>query len=174
MNIFATLLVSIGLILFPSSVFSENDPSSKYRVLLIEDSGLGISTINNYLDQAKVSIKDGNVDDALEKLQNARTISNTLINYYRDLHSSFKGIDALIPRELAKKNRNAIQLLAKANMQLATIHRSKGDHELAVPLLVDVVKILSPENPRGAKAYQQLVELGFVDTPYSGSSSDSL
>jgi len=53
-------------------------------------------------------------------------------------------------------------------MQLATIHRSKGEPELAVPLLVDVVKILSPANPRGAKAYQQLVELGLVETPFRG------
>ena len=78
------------------------------------------------------------------------------------------GIDALIPRELSKKNQKVIQLLAKANIQLATIHRSKGEPELAVPLLVEVVKILSPSNPIGAKAYQQLVELGLVETPYRG------
>ena len=174
MNIFTSLLVSIGLIFFPSSVFAENDPSSKYRVLSTEKSGISISTINNYLDQAQISIKNGSLDDALEKLKNARTVSNTLINYYRDLHSSFKGIDALIPRELTKKNRNVIQLLAKANMQLATIHRSKGEPELAVPLLVEVVKILSPSNPRGSKAYQQLLELGLVDTPYSGTNKKSL
>ena len=91
-----------------------------------------------------------------------------MIDYYKDLHTSFTGIDALIPRELTEKNRNVIQLLAKANMQLAIIHRSKGEHELAVPFLVEVVKILTPLNPRGAKAYQQLVELGLVDTAYGG------
>ena len=174
MNIFSSLFVSIGLIFFPSSVFAENDPSSKYRVLLTENSGLNISTINTYLDQAKVSIGTGNLDEASEKLKKARNVSSLLLNYYKDLHSSFKGIDALIPRELARKNRNVIQLLAKANMQLATIHRSKGEPELAVPLLVDVVKILSPSNPRGAKAYQELVELGFVDTPYGGATKQAL
>ena len=120
------------------------------------------------MDQAKVSINTGNLDEAVEKLKKARTVSKSLIDYYRDLNSSFKGIDALIPRELTKKNRVVVQLLAKANMQLATIHRSKGEPELAVPLLVDVVKILSPANPRGAKAYQQLVELGLVETPFRG------
>ena len=168
MKTFASFFVSIGLILSPGSVFAENDPSSKYRVLSTENSGLNISTINTYLDQAKASINRGNVDDAFEKLTKARNASKLLINYYKDLHSSFKGIDALIPRELTKKNRNVVQLLAKANMQLATIHRSKGEHELAVPLLVDVVRILSPSNPRGAKAYQQLVELGLVETPFRG------
>ena len=168
MKIFASFFVSIGLILFPGSVFAENDPSSKYRVLATQNSGLNLSTINSFLDQAKVSINAGDLNVAVEKLEKARKFSNLLINYYKDLYDSFKGIDALIPRELNKKNRNVIQLLAKANMQLAIIHRSKGEVELAVPLLVEVVKILSPANPRGAKAYQQLLELGLVDTPYRG------
>ena len=168
MKVFTSFFVSIGLILSPMTVFAENDPSSKYRVLSTENSALNIITINSFLDQAKVSITTGNLDDALEKLQKARKISNLLINYYRDLLDSFKGIDARIPRELSKKNKEVIQLLAKANMQLAIIHRSKGEPELAVPLLVEVVKLLTPTNLIGAKAYQQLVELGFVETPYFG------
>ena len=168
LKIFGAFFVSIGLILTPGSAFSQNDPSSKYRVLLTESSALNISTISSFLDQAKISINTGDLDDAVEKLEKARTFSNLLINYYRDLNSSFRGIDVLIPRELTKKNRNVVQLLAKANMQLAIIHRSKGEPELAVPLLVEVVKILSPSNPRGAKAYEQLVQLGLVDTPYRG------
>ena len=171
---FATFCVSIGLIIYPASALAENDPSSNYKVLATENSVLNESTINSFLDQAKVSIETGNLDDALEKLEKARTFSNLLIDYYRDLHSSFTGIDALIPRELTKKNRNVINLLAKANMQLAIIHRSKGEPELAVPLLVEVVKILSPSNPIGSKAYQQLLELGLVDTPYGGSNKKSL
>ena len=174
MNIFTSFLVSIGLILFPVSVFAENDPSSQYKVLSSANSALNITSINKYLDQAKLSIETGNLDDAIITLEKARSVSNVLVNYYKDLHSSFKGMDALIPRELTKKNRNVIQLLAKANMQLATIHRSKGEPELAVPLLVEVVKILSPANPRGAQAYQQLLELGLVDTPYRGAIKQSL
>ena len=174
MKIFASFFVGIGLIISPVSVFAENDPSSKYRVLSTENSGLNSSTIKTFLDQAKVSINNGNLEDAVEKLKKARTFSQLLINYYKDLHMSFKGIDALIPRELTKKNRNVIQLLGKANIQLAFIHRSKGEPELAVPLLVEVVKILSPANPRGAEAYQQLVELGLVETPYGGTAKQQL
>ena len=174
LKIFGAFFVSIGLILTPGSAFSQNDPSSKYRVLLTESSALNISTISSFLDQAKISINTGDLDDAVEKLEKARTFSNLLINYYRDLNSSFRGIDALIPREMAKKTRTSIQLLAKANIQLATIHRSKGEHELAVPFLVEVVKLLKPSNPIGAKAYQELFELGFVETPFAGSSKQSL
>ena len=167
-NFLASFLVSIGLILSSGSVFAEEEPSSKYRVLSTEKSALNISTINSYLDQAQVSIKKGGLDEAVEELKKARSIASLLISYYSDLNKSFMGIDALIPRELSKKNQNVIQLLAKSNMHLATIHRSKGEPELAVPLLVDVVKSLTPANPIGAKAYQQLFELGFVETPYRG------
>ena len=166
MKNFASFFVSIGLILFSGSVFAENDQSSKYKVLSTENSGFNENSINSLLNQAEVSINNGDLDDAVEKLEKARTFSNLLINYYRDLYDSFKGIDALIPRELAKKNRNVIQLLAKANMKLAIIHRSKGEPELAVPFLVEVVKLLTPANPTGAKAYEQLFELGLVETPY--------
>ena len=174
MNIFASFMVSLGLILSPSSVFAENESSSKYRVLSTEHSGLNTKSINTFLEQAEISITNGNLDDAVEKLIKARKFSNLLINYYRDLNSSFRGIDALIPREMAKKTRTCIQLLAKANIQLATIHRSKGDPELAVPLLVEVVKLVKPSNPIGAKAYQELFELGFIETPFRGASYQSL
>ena len=170
MKNFASFFVSIGLILFSGAVFAENDPSSKYKVLSTENSGFNENSINSLLKQAEVSINNGDLDDAVEKLNKARTISNLLINYYRDLHGSFTGIDALIPRELTKKNRNVVQLLAKANMQLAIIYRSKAEPELSVPLLVEVVKILTPANPIGAQAYQQLVELGLVETTYRGAS----
>ena len=170
MKNFASFFVSIGLILFSGTVFAENDPSSKYKVLSTENSGFNENSINSLLKQAEVSINNGDLDDAVEKLNKARTISNLLINYYRDLHGSFTGIDALIPRELTKKNRNVVQLLAKANMQLAIIYRSKAEPELSVPLLVEVVKILTPANPIGAQAYQQLVELGLVETTYRGAS----
>ena len=170
---FASLFVSIGLILSQGAVFAENDPSSKYRVLSTKNSELNLSTISAFLDQAKASINTGNIDDAVEKLGKARASSNLLITYYKDLHGSFTGIDALIPRELSKKNRKVIQLLSKANLQLATIYRSKGDPELAVPLLVEVVKILTPVNPLGANAYQQLVELGLVETTFGGAPNQS-
>ena len=168
MKNFASFFVSIGLLIFSGAVVAENDPSSKYKVLSTENSSFNENSINFLLNQAEVSINNGNLDDAVEKLNKVRTISNLLINYYRDLHGSFTGIDALIPRELTKKNRNVVQLLAEANMQLAIIYRSKGEPELSVPLLVEVVKNLTPANPKGAQAYQQLVELGLVETSYKG------
>ena len=164
----ASLAVILGLSFSAGEVFAESDPSRKSRVLSSENSGLNIRTINIFLNKAESSIKSGNLDEAINHLIKARTVSKLLLSYFRDINGSFRGIDALIPREMSKKNRLVINLLSKANLRLATIHRSKNEPELAVPLLVEVIKILTPVKPKGAKAYQQLVELGFVDTSFRG------
>jgi sorbitol-specific phosphotransferase system component IIA len=39
-----------------------------------------------------------------------------------------------------------------------------------VPLLVTVVTLVTPAKPQGQKAYQSLVELGFVETEFKGAS----
>ena len=38
-------------------------------------------------------------------------------------------------------------------------------------LLVEVVKLMTPSTGEGRKAYQQLVEIGFVSTPYTAPAS---
>jgi hypothetical protein len=42
---------------------------------------------------------------------------------------------------------------------------------VAVPLLVEVIQIMTPSSPQGQKAYQTLVELGFVSTPYGAAAA---
>jgi len=38
-------------------------------------------------------------------------------------------------------------------------------------VLVEVVRLMTPAKPEGQKAYQSLLELGFVDTPFRGGQS---
>jgi len=40
--------------------------------------------------------------------------------------------------------------------------------EVAVPLLVETIRIMSPNSPEGKEAYQRLIQLGFVETKYKG------
>ena len=40
--------------------------------------------------------------------------------------------------------------------------------EVAVPLLVEIIRLMSPTSAKGKKAYQDLLQLGFVETPYRG------
>ena len=40
--------------------------------------------------------------------------------------------------------------------------------EVAVPLLVETIRIMTPNSPEGKKAYERLIQLGFVETKYKG------
>ena len=95
-----------------------------------------------------------------------------MLSFYRDLSGAFRGLDARIPREMDTKGRDALGLLAEANLRLAALFRRQNQPEVAVPVLVEVVKLMTPSQPQGQKAYQSLVELGFVDTEFKGGSAD--
>ena len=94
-------------------------------------------------------------------------MSRLLVGFYSDLSSSFKGLDARIPREMDSNSRKVLSLISKTNLRLAALFRKTNRTELAVPLLVEVVRLVTPAKPEGQKAYQGLLELGFVDTPYA-------
>ncbi|MEB3323133.1 MAG: hypothetical protein VKI81_09960, partial [Synechococcaceae cyanobacterium] len=51
--------------------------------------------------------------------------------------------------------------------RLAAVLRRLNQPEVAVPLLVEVVKTMTPANEYGRKAYRELQEIGFVTTPYT-------
>ena len=64
-------------------------------------------------------------------------------------------------------------LLAGALLLPSLPARFKPTWLVAVPLLVEVIQIMTPASPQGQKAYQTLVELGFVTTPYAGATVPS-
>ena len=70
---------------------------------------------------------------------------------------------------MEKKGRKSIEIWAESNSRLAALYIRKKQHEVAVPLLVEIIRLMSPSSPQGKKAYASLIELGFVDTPYKGS-----
>jgi hypothetical protein len=66
-----------------------------------------------------------------------------------------------------QKGRETLEAMAQANLRLAAVFRRQNQPEVAVPLLVEVVKVMTPTTEEGRKAYQSLVEIGFVATPYT-------
>ena len=166
---FSVLAVVFGLIFSPVCLFAESDLSGEYKVLSNETTGLNIKTLKSYIDIADIALDKGDLNEAKDKLIMARKIAHLLAGYYRDINGSFRGLDALIPREMSKKNLEVLALLSKINLRLAAIHRTQGESELAVPLLVEVLRIMTPTKREGAMAYQSLLELGFVETPFAGS-----
>jgi hypothetical protein len=90
---------------------------------------------------------------------------------YRNLSGAFRGLDARIPREMDDKGRQATELQANIELRLAALLRRMNQPQVAVPLLVRVVQRMTPASPQGQKAYQTLLELGFVTTPYAGATA---
>jgi hypothetical protein len=103
---------------------------------------------------------------ATKRLQDARLVMNQLSNFYQALSSSFLGIDSVAYDSSRRKALEAAQLRDQAAYQLALVYRARNQPELAIPLLVEVIRSQNPSRDMGQQAYRQLLELGFVDIPF--------
>ncbi len=142
--------------------------ASSYKVLASKDGGFNVSYVQSLLKKGDESISRGDLEQAKMHYDKARDVSKQLLSFYRDLSGAFRGLDARIPREMDEKGRKTLSLFAQVNLRLAALFRRQNQPEVAVPVLVEVVRLMSPAKPEGQKAYQSLMELGFVDTPYAG------
>ncbi|NMG07624.1 hypothetical protein [Brasilonema sp. UFV-L1] len=151
-----------------------NDPNN-LRPTAQNNSLLSLDGGKRLMTEASNAVSSQNYDTAAKKLQEARAVFNQLSNFYQELNSSFSGIDNRVADAQRKKALETAQMRDEATYQLALVHRAQNKPELAVPLLVQIVKSQNPTRDLGKKAYQQLLELGFVDAPFSrgGSSASS-
>ena len=78
------------------------------------------------------------------------------------------GIDARIPIEVQGKGKETLQILAETNRRLAALYIENEKPDVAVPLLVETIRIMSPKSREGKEAYEKLIQLGFVETKYKG------
>lgn len=117
--------------------------------------------------EADQAIEAQQYDLAVEKLQNARQVYNQLSNFYLQLFNSFTGLDNAAAEAHRKKALDTSLERDRATYQLALVHRSQNKPELSVPLLIQIITSQSPGIGLGRKAYEQLLEIGFVDTPYT-------
>ena len=147
---------------------AESEDPKSYKVLSNNNEQFSISNVQSYLSEGDFLIKKGDFDGAKEKYDKARSLAKQLAGFYRDLNGSFKGIDARIPLEMQKKGKKSIQIWAESNERLAALYKRKKQPEVAVPLLVEIVRLMTPNSPEGKKAYEKLIQLGFVNTSYKG------
>lgn len=154
------------------------DPNApnNLRPVTQNNSLLSIEGGDRLMKDAEQAVSTQNYPLAAKKLQEARQVYNQLSNFYQELNSSFSGIDNRVSDSQRQKALSTAQKRDEATYQLALVHRAQNQPELAVPLLIQIVKSQNPTRDLGKKAYQQLLELGFVDAPYprqGGSSSSS-
>lgn len=142
-------------------------PTAQNNSILSVDGG------KRLMAEASQAVNSQNYDAAAKKLQEARLVFNQLSNFYQELNSSFSGIDNRVADSQRKMALETAQLRDEATYQLALVHRAQNKPELAVPLLVQIIKSQNPTRDLGKKAYQQLVELGFVNAPSSTGGSNT-
>jgi len=166
-------LIPIFLIFFgnfpnKNLVHAEVKNPKDYKVLSNDNKKLSISNVEYYLTQGDKFIKNGDFDKAKDSYLNARKLAKQLASFYSDLNTSFKGVDARIPKEMQRKGKETLQILAESNKRLSALYIKNEKPEVAVPLLIENIRIMSPNSPEGKEAYKKLIQLGFVETKYNG------
>ncbi len=162
------LFIFIGALPYQNLVRAEIKNPNDYKVLSNTNKKLSIANVEYYLRQGDNSIKNGDFDKAKDSYLDARKLATQLASFYSDLNKAFKGVDARIPKEMQMKGKSALQILAESNRRLASLYINNEKPDVAVPLLVETIRIMSPNSPEGKEAYKTLMQLGFVETTYKG------
>ena len=160
--------IFLGISPYMNTSFAESKNPNEYKVLSSINKKLSISDVKDYLNEGDNFVKSGEFEKAKETYDKARNLARQLAGFYRDLNSSFKGLDARIPLEMEQKGRKSIKIWAQSNARLASLYKRKEQPEVAVPLLVEIIRLMTPNSPEGKEAYENLLQLGFVATTYKG------
>jgi hypothetical protein len=145
---------------------SQAPSNQELRPLAQNNNLLSIAGAQGLMQEAKKAVSDQNYPLAIQRLQQAREVLNQLSGFYQELSASFSGIDPRISDAQRQQAIATAQMRDEATYQLALVHRAQGKPELSVPLLVQIVRSQNPTRDLGKRAYQQLFELGFVDSPF--------
>ena len=168
LNLIPILFIFTGFFSYENLVRAEVKNPNDYKVLSNSNKTLTISNVKDYLKQGDKFIKSGDFDKAKDFYLDARELATNLASFYSDLNKVFKGVDARIPNEMRKKGKSSLQILAESNERLASLYIKNKKPDVAVPLLIENLRILSPNSPEGKEAYKTLMQLGFVETEYKG------
>ena len=168
LKLISILFLFFGNVPYKNEVQAEIKNPEDYKVLSNDSEKLSISNVEYFIKQGDKNIKNGDFDKAKNYYLDARKLATQLASFYSDLNSSFKGIDARIPNEMQRKGKQTLKILAESNERLATMYIKDEKPEVAVPLLVETIRIMSPNSQQGKEAYERLIKLGFVETKYKG------
>ena len=168
LKLITILFIFFGNFPYKNIVHAEIKNPEDYKVLSNDSKKLSISTVEYFIKQGDKYINNEDFDKAKVYYLDARKLAKQLASFYSDLNSSFKGIDARIPNEMQRKGKQTLKILAESNERLASMYIKNEQPEVAVPLLVETIRIMSPNSQEGKKAYERLIQLGFVETKFKG------
>ena len=162
------ILILLGNSNYKNFALAGAENPSNYKVLSTNNKKLSISNVEYYLKQGDKFIKEGDFDKAKVFYVDARKLATQLASFYSDLNNAFKGVDARIPNEMQRKGKEILQILAESNKRLAALYIKNQKADVAVPLLIETIRIMSPSSQEGKEAYETLIKLGFAETTFKG------
>ena len=162
------LFLLFGINSHRNLVNAEAKNPKDYKVLSTSNKKLSIANVEYYLKQGDEFLKKGEFDKTKNSYLSARKLATKLASFYSDLNTAFTGVNARIPIEMQNKGRATLKILAESNSRLAALYIRNNKPDVAVPLLIETIRIMSPSSPEGKKAYETLIQLGFVETTYRG------
>ncbi len=142
--------------------------SSSMRSLAQDNSILTLQAGQKIAQEGTAAYNSGNFPLAIKKLQEARQVFNQLSNFHQELVSAFAGLDSKISASARDRALQSAQARDEATYDLARAYRASKQADLGVPLLVQVLKSQQAQRELGQKAYTELLQVGFVDLPFSG------
>ena len=168
LKLITIFFVCFGNFSYKTLVYAEVENPKVYKVLSNNNVKLSIKNVEYYLEQGDSFIKNGDFDKAKDSYLDARKLAKQLASCYSDLNTSFIGTDARIPNEMRRKGKDILKILAESNVRLAALYIKNEKPDVAVPLLIENIRIMSPNSPEGKDAYEKLIQLGFVETKFKG------
>ena len=162
------LFIFFGNFPYRNLVHAEIKTPEDYKVLSNDSEKLSLSNVEYYLKKGDKFIKNGDFDKALDSYLDARKLAKQLASFYSDLNTSFIGIDARIPNEMQSKGQAILKILAESNERLASLYIKNKKPDVAVPLFVETIRIMTPNSQQGKEAYEKLIQIGFVETKFKG------
>ena len=160
--------IFFGSFPYKNFLHAEVKNPSQFKVFSVNNKKLSIANVRYYLKKGDEFIQNGDLDNAKDSYLDARKLAKQLASFYSDLNKAFIGIDARIPNEMQNKGKETLRILAESNKRLAALYIKNEKPEVAVPLLIETIRIMSPNSPEGKEAYEKLIQLGFVETKYKG------
>ena len=168
LRLIPVIFIFCGNISYKNLVHAEVKNPEEFKVLSKDSKSLSISNVQNYINEGDNFIKNADFDKAKDSYLDARKLAKQLASFYSDLNKAFIGVDARIPNEMQRKGREILQILSETNERLASLYIKNEKLDVAVPLLVEIIRIMSPNSREGKEAYEILIQLGFVETKYKG------
>ena len=115
LRIIPFVFIFIGMQPYMNLSFAGNKNANEYKVLSSTNKKLSISDVQEFLTKGDNLVKNGDFETAKQNYDKARNLARQLAGFYRDLNSSFKGLDARVPIEMEKKGRKSIKIWEESN-----------------------------------------------------------